>query len=250
MAVDSFGRDKEQRETDAIQLLDDFELRKDAEFFSDESNRVEFLESIDADDFFNLCQHINARMRNTVPRERKNAQDKGSFLPMLGTPDVDEKKDAFFAGFNAIKQYLGTTNDDDHAKLRGVSMAAEALVVWVHPFNDGNGRTSRFIGKFIEEGTTDLESLVDNTVSNSERLRVYDNSLRVDTYNIFKGQDIMWDEGEFEEIQRTTEMPISEGIATSLTRLLEDKRYQDRVEQKTRQIRERRNHALARVATA
>lgn len=46
-------------------------------------------------------------------------------------------------------------------------MAAEALIVWVHPFNDGNGRTSRFFAKMIEDGPDDYEGLLAHTVSNN-----------------------------------------------------------------------------------
>jgi len=124
-------------------------------------------------------------------------------------------------------------------------MATEALIVWVHPFNDGNGRTSRFMGKFIEDGTVDTQQLVDETTSNNSRQRVYGESYRIDQYNIVKDVDIMWDDGELEELERTTGMPVSEGIFKSIERILTNKDIQNRIEAHALKLQKMREDFIA-----
>lgn len=220
----------------ASQLIDDFELRQDAEFFSDAHNRVEFLKSLDFDDFHGIAQHVNARVRDFEPRDGKNRNDKGGYLPMLGTPKAEDKPEAFRKGFDVISKYLHESEDTPEEKLRGASMAAEALVIWVHPFNDGNGRTSRFIGKFIRDGTTDTERLIAETADSLERLTDYNSTFRIDPHTLDpENEDLLIDDDEREEIrQAQAAMPVAEGIAKSIDRILHNTEVQDRIDAKTK----------------
>lgn len=226
-----------QRKGYAENLISDFRLDTDAEYFSNLENRIEFIESLSATDILDILRHINARMRDLIPREGQNSHDAGGYLPMLGTPPATEKPLAFKAGFETIQQYLTSSTDTNEEKLKGAGMAMEALIIWVHPFNDGNGRTSRFMAKFIEDGTTDIDRLVAETADGNNRLRVYDPWLRADQYNIYYGQDIILDDREREDLERT-KMPITDGIALSIKNLLEDKTMQEAVESKTTLLRE------------
>ncbi len=218
-----------QRIEDSAQLLEDLDLVNDAEFFANPKNRLDFLASLDFYDFAEIIQHVNARVRGFEPRDKVNRSDKGSSLPMLPTPDSDEKPIALEAGFHTIKQYLQDSDDTIEQKIRGAGMAVEALIIWVHPFNDGNGRTSRFMGKFIEDGTVDTDKLVAETASNNSRQRLYDERERVDQGNMIKGQDLILTDEEVAEY-RKTEVPFADGISLSLMQLLSDKSVQDRVE--------------------
>lgn len=239
-----------ERVEHATQLIEDFRLQEDAEFFSDPTNRLDFLTTLDYEDFLGIAKHVNSRVRGYEPRDRRNADDKGAFLPMLATPSSEEKPDALRAGFEAIQAYLRESDDSIEEKLRGVSMAFEALIIWVHPFNDGNGRTSRFLGKFIEDGTTDVGELIEETASNDTRQRMYDSYLRVDQGNLYKNADIVsFDESDLEELQKT-EMTVADGISLSLTRMLEDKRYQDRIQAQSDRYLEQRAAYEQRKAAA
>ncbi len=236
------------RAESAQQLLDDFELRQDAEFFSNPAHRLEFLESLDYEDFFSITQHVNARMRGFEPRDGKTKSEKGAYLPMMKTPSATDKPLALEMGFNTIQQYLHESEDGEDQKIIGVGMAVEALVVWVHPFNDGNGRTSRFLGKFIEDGTSNIDQLSAAAVDRNERPRMYPEFLRVDDTTDLSNEDIILDDDEVEEIKRAQEkLPIAEGISMSLKRLLEDKTLQQRVEAASVRNQEVRRTALART---
>lgn len=243
----SYSENPTQRTSDAVQLMEDFNLREDAEFFADPSHRIELLTTLSADDFFDLAKHTNDRVRGFEPRERAGVREEGAFLPLLATPEPEDKPVAFRAGYDAIKDYLSSTDDSIEQKIKGASMAVEALVIWVHPFNDGNGRTSRFLGKFVEDGTTDIDQLVAETADINQRLRMFDGELRVDQGNTIKGVDIILDDDQRAEYKKT-EMPADEGISLSIKRLLEDKTIQDKVDAKQerlRGVRERFSQKLA-----
>ncbi len=229
MTQNTPGRDIEQRITDATTLIEDFSGFRDIEKYSDSEKRLRFLKSVSPENFFKLAQHINARMRGFEPNEGRNLDDEGADLRMLGTPAPSEKRDAFYAGAEAIHEYLNFSEDKIEDKLRSAGMATEALIIWVHPFNDGNGRTSRFIGKFIEDGTADIQALIDEAADGKNRMRLYDERFRIDQWNVLKDKDILWGEGEAEELEQTTSMPVSVGIAKSIERILNNKFIQDKI---------------------
>lgn len=240
-----------QRLDDSAQLVEDFNLHEDAEFFKDPSTRIDFLKSLTYDKFQDIAQHVNARVRGYEPRERKTVTETGGYLPMLRTPAADEKSEAFRNGFEVIQEYLTESNDSPDEKAKGVGMAVEALVVWVHPFNDGNGRTSRFLGKFIEDGTTDTDQLIAETSSRNERMRMYSEYARVDDTTDLDNGDILLDDDEIEEIRKAQEaLPIAEGIALSVKGLLEDKVLQQRIESEAENNKAIRAQALARRTAA
>jgi hypothetical protein len=232
------------RSQNANQLVEELGLNQDAEFFSDPVNRLEFISTLSYDDFFDVIQHVNARMRSQEPRHGLNAHDAGSGLPMLKTPDPEDKPKALQGGFEVIQTYLSTTDDSIEEKVQSVGMAVEALIVWVHPFNDGNGRTSRFMGKFIEDGTVDTEQLANETSDKNERLRMYPAWLRVDSTTDWRDTEILLDDDEREAIRLEQErLPITDGIPLSIERFLNDKSLQQRVINQTNRYQAIRNEA-------
>lgn len=226
------GRNITERQADAQLLIEDFISFRDIEQYSDPEKRLRFLKSISPEAFLDLARHVNARMRHMDPSLQPNAHEGGATLPLLGTPPPSEKKESFLTGAQTIRNYLSTSQDTTEEKLRGAGMAAEALIIWVHPFDDGNGRASRFIGKFIEDGTENVDELATETVDGGYRQRVYSGSIRIDEWNtvshLIESDDLVLDEDEIEELKKTA-MPFSEGIAKSLQRLLEDKALQERI---------------------
>lgn len=231
------------RHADAQTLVQDFDLLRDAEFFANPAQRVEFLKKLEYKDFFDIAQHVNARMRGYEPRDGQNRGERGGSLPFLRTPKSTEKQEAFQKGFESIQDYLINSDDTVEEKVKGAGMATEALLIWVHPFNDGNGRTARFLGTFIEDGTHDVDGLIASTVTSGVRQRSYGENLRVDKGNLYSVDDdiIMTDEeaAAFAEEIRNTSMPVADGIAQSIKHLLEDKRRQRRIEEKAAEGQEK-----------
>lgn len=233
------------RTASAETLLHDFGLRDEQEYFADTANRREFLSTLTTNDFLRLAEHVNARMRGHEPYNKETTGERGASLPMIATPAAREKREALVKGFEEIKSYIALSEEDDSTTLRSVGMATEALLIWVHPFDDGNGRTSRFFGKFIEDGTSDIEALISETVDNNDRQRSYETSLRVDKGNTMKGMDLMLTDAELKELQ-DTEMHVPDGIALSIKRLLYDKQMQQSVIEYQTSLQQRRAQALAR----
>jgi hypothetical protein len=160
------------RQKDARELGRDF-IGGQEEYFKDPANRLEFIGQLDADEFFNMARYANAVLRSEDPDEMEALGEKGSSLPMLHTPSVDDKPAAFRNGFKAIQEYIGGGSDSLEKKIEGVSMAIEALIIWTHAFDDGNGRASRFLASLIENGGNDIDKLVRETASTGERGRSY-----------------------------------------------------------------------------
>ncbi len=239
------------RQEGATQLLSDFELTQDAEFFSDPVNRLNFIDSLEFEEFVGITRHVNDRVRGFEPRDKITANEKGGFLPFFLTPSQAEKPEAFRAGFEAIKSYIKESPETADEKVQSVGMAVEALIVWVHPFSDGNGRTSRFLGKFIEDGTTDTDQLIVETSNREARLRMYGEYSRVDNVTDADNEDVLLDDAERENIRRAqADLPIVKGIELSVKRLLEDKSMQQKVLDNTQRYQEKRNQSLARKRLA
>lgn len=198
------------------------------EFFAKPENRLEFIKAQSAKDFFRLSKYVNAKVRGEKPHQlrQRSEEQLGGSLPMLHTPKSSDKLHAFSRGFDAIQEYLLDTDDPTDVQIEALSMAAEALVLWVHPFVDGNGRTSRFIGKLIEDGATDQDALAEETIASKARPLSYSHKLaskesELETAN---NNDILLDDDEREAMRAKAEtLPNDvEAIYLSVKRILEE----------------------------
>jgi hypothetical protein len=215
-----------RRETDTQQLVETI-IGRHGEFFADPNNRLEFMRSQDADGFLRIAQHVNAKLRGEIPGVlRRDENQKGAFLPAMHTPSHEDKIPAFRKGYRAIQEYITDSADPIDKKITGVAMATEALVIWTHPFNDGNGRTSRFLAKLIEEGGVDINGLVEETASGSRRNRVYNQILETKESVLASAdnEDLLFDEDEREGMRlRAQNLPGDvDGIYLSVQRLLQN----------------------------
>ena len=217
-------QERAHREDDARQLVDNI-VGRNGEYFANPDNRLEFMQTQGADDFYRMAQHVNARLRNEIPAKlRRDPDEKGAFLMALHTPSHDDKVPAFRNGYRAIQEYITQSTDSTDKKIQSVAMATEALVIWTHPFNDGNGRTSRFLAKLIEEGATDADSLVAETATRNQRNLVYRQKFQTKEGALSEANnnDIMYDDGEREELLAKAEsLPNDiDGVYLSVKRLL------------------------------
>jgi hypothetical protein len=103
----------------------------------------------------------------------RSGKEGHGMLPALHTPAARDKLACFNSGVEAIQEYVNSSRESTEEKLDAIAMAYEALIIWTHIFNDGNGRTSRFIGKLIEDGLGDVDGLVVETISGDNRQTVY-----------------------------------------------------------------------------
>ena len=103
----------------------------------------------------------------------RSGKEGHGMLLTLHTPAARDKLACFNSGVEAIQEYVNSSRESTEEKLDAIAMAYEALIIWTHIFNDGNGRTSRFIGKLIEDGLGDVDGLVAETISGDNRQTVY-----------------------------------------------------------------------------
>lgn len=208
-------------------------VARSGDYLADPENRLSYIASIGPEGLYKVAQYVNAKMRDEKPAMlRRDSDEKGAFLPALHTPSYEDKIPAFQNGYRAIQEYIKDSTDPQETKVRGVAMATEALIIWVHPFNDGNGRTSRFFGKMIEDGTTDIEGLTKQTASRLERRYVYNSKLRSKESElaIASNPDILLEDHERAESQaRAERLPNDiDAMYLSVKRLLENKEVQER----------------------
>ena len=225
-ARSSNEEEREIRVEDASKLIHDI-IGRNAEFFADSNNRLEFVKGQTAESFFTISQYINAKLRGEKPHELRRREDEklGGSLPGMHTPNYTDKPLAFSRGFDAIQEYLSLTTDSTEKQIEGIAMATEALIIWVHPFYDGNGRTSRFMAKLIEEGATDIDTLVQETTQSRFRKATYYSKYltKEDRLADANNEDIIFeDDDERDEMRKTAENlpPDTEGMYLSIKRLL------------------------------
>lgn len=221
----SDSNELELRVADTRKLIDGV-IGRHKEFFADADNRLDFLASQSPEDFRKMAGWINAKLRGEKWKEVRDRGEQGAFLPLLHTPAHGDKDEAFQKGYEMIQEYIRTSSDTTEQKIEGVAMAAEALVIWVHPFKDGNGRTSRFLGKLIEDGATDTNDLILETVSRLTRFKTYKALYESKESRLADANDtdLLLDDEEREQMRESAgELPSDvEGIAMSIKLLLEN----------------------------
>lgn len=222
-------QERETRESEVRQLIHDL-VGRNVEYLSDPKNRLEFIRDQDAESVFRIAQYANAKLRGEKPREVRRSNEEGSYLPRLHTPAAQDKRPAFDRGYDAIREYLESTEDSSEEQLQKAALGTEALLIRTHLFNDANGRTSRFIAKFIENGAADVDALVEEAVSSNARRTVFSRgvatkeALLADADN----DEILFDDDERDELRVRAETAPNdiEGMYLTIKGLLasEDQR--------------------------
>lgn len=208
------------------QALIDGLVGRHERFFADPSNRIQFMLETSPDGFLDMTRYVNAKLRGEKPRIlRLDSSEQGASLRLLHTPDKENKPEAFRQGYAEIQNYLHSSEDDIDTKIKGAAMAIEALIIWVHPFNDGNGRTSRFMARMVESGVSDVPDLISQTVSNQNR-GVYNREKLQSMESILaeaNNPNIMLDDEERSELRKqAAEAPNdTDAISLSIRQLLD-----------------------------
>lgn len=130
----------------------------------------ERLEMVLSDRYVGLLINTNALLRgktfDDLRSEFLSGKEGHGTLPMMHTPATKDKINCLNSGIEVMREWANSSDRPVEEKLDAVAEAYESLIVWTHMFNDGNGRTGRFIGELIRSGLSDTDRLA-ATVSRS-----------------------------------------------------------------------------------
>jgi len=215
--------ERKMREEDAQALIDGI-IGRNGEFFAKPENRLAFLKEQDGDSFLRIAQFVNAKLRGEKPYElRRDESGIGGTLPLDHTPSPEDKPKAFRRGFEAISEYLADSDDSLEQQIEKTAAACKTLIILVHLFKDGNGRTSRFVAELMRGGAS--PELLAETVS--DRGGDYDYPRSIDTkeslYAVANSEAFLLDDEEREELrERADGLPNDiEGMYLNIKQILE-----------------------------
>lgn len=91
---------------------------------------------------------------NSIPRgQRIDYEYHDGKLPMAETPALEDKGPLMIQTFAAVRNILADEALDDRRALRKAGLTLAGAVNYIHPFEDGNGRTGRIMHYLMENGT-------------------------------------------------------------------------------------------------
>ncbi len=133
-----------------------------AEVLADPESRKDFILELSTDDFSNWLVRINGMARGVVPGERE-IDGQNVHTALMEPPEAEDKEPLLVATLEAAKSILTNTGDVEEALAR-TSLLFSGAINYIHPFADGNGRTSRVLGFLTFEG-------YDGSAESAERLK-------------------------------------------------------------------------------
>lgn len=152
---------------------------------------------------------VNAAIRGIDPIEARSPS--ASYTYLMHVPARADKPKAFNSGYQAIREYIGESDDDTDTKIAKVARAVESLIAWTHYSDDGNGRTARFWASIIESGGEDFSKVIDHTVSRYNRgKKLYNRSIRSKEAALFEINHpdlVIYDDQKEEILKQIDSMP-------------------------------------------
>lgn len=135
-------------------------------------SRLEYF--LDLNNSLRLVIATNAGLRgkglDELLSDIQSGKEGHGMLLALHTPATRDKFACFNSGVEAICEWANSSEKTTEEKLQGIAEAYEALIIWTHIFNDGNGRAGRFIRQIIKSGLNNsIGELEEEAVSNKTR---------------------------------------------------------------------------------
>lgn len=139
--------DRETQERKLVRFLDKTGAK---ERIGIPQNRKDFLLNLNTSQLEEWLTRINGISRNIAPKDRK-VDGESVEVPSLMPPEPEDKKELLDKTLVAAKSILFNVKDPQEA-LDTVSLLFSGSINYIHPFADGNGRTSRIVGYLIKDG--------------------------------------------------------------------------------------------------
>jgi len=141
------------RFVDTSENIEPFHGQKLETIFSDKEHRRGFIKNLSTEEFTQLLEGLNGILRNKKKEDWKmDGQDVGvggNIFTGLGyiSPRQEDKPELLDKLLSSVKMM-----NKEGRNLKDIALAVSATINAIHPFLDGNGRTSRFVYSILAEG--------------------------------------------------------------------------------------------------
>jgi hypothetical protein len=91
---------------------------------------------------------------NSVTRKQPISYDYGDSSPsLLATPPPEDKASLMDQAFKSVRAILGNDELSNQESMRRAALTMAGAINYIHPYDDGNGRTGRVVHYLIEFGS-------------------------------------------------------------------------------------------------
>jgi len=152
---DDDNRDKRAdtllRFLDFAKNIESFKNKKFEEIFDTEEHKREFIDSLTVDDFIELLTGLNGILRDK-DKENWTLDGKLVGIPFEGflSPFIEDKPELLTEVLLATKRMNSEKKD-----LKDIAVLISSCIGAIHPYIDGNGRSSRFVYQILTENISE-----------------------------------------------------------------------------------------------
>lgn len=128
------------------------ELYEHSEKLRDPATRRDHFASLEPEDFLDLVQQVNALIRTGDAQHLHPFDGTHAGLSTHEVPDQRDKEQLLRETWEAARDILQDSKLDSEEALMYAGLATAGGMLLVHPYIDGNGRTSRVLSHMIMRG--------------------------------------------------------------------------------------------------
>lgn len=144
------------------------ELINSNEVLQDPATRRDFFASLDSSDFVDMVEQVGAVLRTGDSSQRQHLDGDTTYLQTHEVPAQEDKEQLLKETWDTAKSFLANPDMADEDAVSYAALTVAGGILYIHPFQDGNGRVSRVLSYAIEMGARDdLEGKLDNMLGHN-----------------------------------------------------------------------------------
>ncbi len=126
-----------------------------ADELKDPSVRREHFLQMSGEDFIDEVQRLRSLIETGNSLVQHAFDGHNVHTGILDPPDRADKEALLSTSWDTVKKILGDYDISDDQALERAGVVVGTMLVLIHPFGDGNGRTARILSLMIERGVAD-----------------------------------------------------------------------------------------------